>query len=94
MNPGHRCDTQRVADASRCGLIHDADLAGEAHTITKRSQSQIGRAEINHPLRHRTVPNNGVVPQQAGAALLLLIETAAAVPSEPGLTGAEREVAA
>jgi len=35
---------------------------------------------MRHPLRQRTVHNNGVVPQQAAAALRLLID-AAAIPA-------------
>jgi len=37
---------------------------------------------MRHPLRQRTVHNNGVVPQQAAAALRLLID-AAAIPAPP-----------
>jgi hypothetical protein len=51
--------------------------------ITNRSQSQASRAEMRHPLRHRTVHNNGVVPHQAAAALRLLAGLAAAVPGAP-----------
>jgi hypothetical protein len=57
-------------------------LTNQAETITPRSQSQASRAEITGPLRQRTVPNNGVVPQQAALALRLLIG-AAAVPALP-----------
>jgi hypothetical protein len=49
---------------------------------------------MRHPLRQRTVPNNGVVPQQGAMALRLLIGIAAS-PSEPGLAApAGREAAA
>ena len=41
---------------------------------------------MRHPLRQRTVHNNGVVPHQAATALRLLIE-AAAVPGTGGGTG-------
>jgi hypothetical protein len=58
--------------------------------ITNRSQSQASRAEMRHPLRHRTVHNNGVVPQQAALALRLLID-AAAVPAP--LAGGTRAAA-
>jgi hypothetical protein len=37
---------------------------------------------MRHQLRQRTVPNAGVVPQQATAALRLLID-AAAIPAAP-----------
>lgn len=49
---------------------------------------------MRHPLRQRTVPNNGVVPQQAAAALRLLIQAACAVPSDPGLAGEPGQEAA
>jgi len=50
---------------------------------------------MRHPLRQRTVHNNGVVPQQGAIALRLLIGIAAAFPSEPGPPGAAgREAAA
>jgi hypothetical protein len=72
--------------AQRC-VGEVADHADQAEEITKRSRFRAGRAEITRPLRQRTVPNNGVVPQQAAAALRLLIHQAAAFPSSPGLAG-------
>jgi hypothetical protein len=68
--------------AQRC-VGEVADHADQAEAITKRSRFRAGRAEITRPLRQRTVHNAGVVPQQAAAALRLLIE-AAAVPAAPG----------
>lgn len=38
---------------------------------------------MRHPLRQRTVHNNGVVPRQGAAALRLLIGAAAAYPGIP-----------
>ena len=68
-----------VNDVSRsCRIAPD----NQAEKITNRSQSRASRAEMRHPLRQRTVPNNGVVPQQAAAALRLLID-AAAIPAPP-----------
>jgi hypothetical protein len=61
-------------------------LTNHAEKITNRSQSPASRAEMRHPLRQRTVPNNGVVPHQATAALRLLTEMAA-VPGAPHGTG-------
>jgi hypothetical protein len=70
-------------------------LTNHAEKITNRSQSPASRAEMRHPLRQRTVPNNGVVPQQGAMALRLLIAIAAASPSEPALAApAGREAAA
>ena len=68
-------------------------LTNQPETITNRSQSQASRAEIRHPLRQRTVPNNGVVPSQAAAALLLLTGLAA-VPGAPPGTGTGMRAAA
>jgi hypothetical protein len=39
-------------------------LTNHAEKITNRSQSPASRAEMRHPLRQRTVSNNGIVPQQ------------------------------
>lgn len=36
---------------------------------------------MRHPLRQRTVPNNGVVPQQGAAALAVLLSIAARYPA-------------
>jgi len=57
-------------------------LTNQPETITNRSQFQASQAEMRHPLRQRTVHNNGVVPQQAALALRLLI-SAAAIPAVP-----------
>jgi hypothetical protein len=59
--------------------------------VTKVSQMHVGRTEVRYPLRQRTVHNNGVVPQQAAAALRLLITVAAAPPlpgADPGTRAA------
>ena len=48
---------------------------------------------MRHPLRQRTVHNNGVVPHQAATALRLLIE-AAAIPGAAGGTGTGSRAAA
>jgi hypothetical protein len=48
---------------------------------------------MRHPLRQRTVPNNGVVPHQAAAALRLLTAIAA-VPGAPPAAGAGMRAAA
>jgi hypothetical protein len=39
---------------------------------------------MRHPLRQRTVPNNGVVPQQGAAALQILLAIAARYPATAG----------
>jgi hypothetical protein len=49
---------------------------------------------MRHPVRQRTVPNNGVVPQQGAAALQMLLSIAARFPATARPDGDDQRAAA